>query len=171
MTKALTRLRLLVSCSSELQAERGLLEKVVEDVNRIVEDAYGVSSSTIDWKRDIVPGAGLATSTRDQFASNGLRDLLWDAGDTIWDADSQSRFWNRGELQRCLPAFPENPRSVRLLFYFRTASAGGVMDIDPEQLRRVQSFDPVWGERPACCIATSLRGRSSSSCASSSNPA
>jgi hypothetical protein len=47
--KPLTRLKMLISCTSELQAERGLVEKLVSDVNRTIEDTYGVTIRVVDW--------------------------------------------------------------------------------------------------------------------------
>src|SRR5687768_1451250 len=59
MPRSVTRLKILLSCTSELQPERDLLEGIVSDVNRVIEDTDAVTIRIIDWRRDVVPGVGL----------------------------------------------------------------------------------------------------------------
>ena len=140
MPKPLTRLKMLISCTSELQAERGLVDRIVGDVNRTIEDAYGVTIRVIDWRRDIVPGVGtdpqqvINTQTADCELYLGMLSTRFGT------ATPRAGSGTEDEFNTVYQRFREDPRSLRLLFYFRTGAPGGVLDIDPEQLKGVQQF-------------------------------
>src|SRR5262245_58546295 len=58
MAKNVARLKLFVSMTSELEAERRVIQEVIDGVNRVVEEAYGVTIKVVDWRRDVAPGIG-----------------------------------------------------------------------------------------------------------------
>lgn len=140
MPKALIRLRLLVSCSSELHAERGLLDAVVQDVNRVTEDAHGVTLRTIDWRRDMVPGAGLDPQEVINSQSSDYEIYFGMLGTRFGTPTTRAGSGTEEEFNLAYRRFREAPTSVRLLFYFRTGHFGAVLDIDPDQLKKVQEF-------------------------------
>jgi hypothetical protein len=140
MAKSVSRLKMLVSCTAELQAERGLLERVVADVNRIIEDADDVTIRLIDWRRDVVPGVGSDAQQVINAQTQDYEIYLGMLGTRFGTPTPRAGSGTEDEFNIAYRRFRADPTSVRLLFYFRTGISGGVMDLDPEQLQRVQNF-------------------------------
>lgn len=140
MTKSLARLKLFVSATSELQAERRLLEDLIGDVNRVVEDAYGVTIRPIDWRRDVVPGVGTDPQHVINAQAAEYEIYFGMLGARFGTPTPRAGSGTEEEFNAAYRRFRKDPRSVRLLFYFRTGFPGGLMDVDSEQLRRVQEF-------------------------------
>ncbi|MBP7568664.1 MAG: DUF4062 domain-containing protein [Acidobacteria bacterium] len=140
MAIPIARLRLLLSSTSELEAERLLIEEAIADVNRVIEDLCGASIRLVDWRRDVVPG----------IATDPQRVINEQTGDyDIYVGVLGSRFGTptpragsgtEDEFNAAYARFRTDPTSVRLLFYFRTALVGSVQTLDLDQLRRVQEF-------------------------------
>lgn len=119
MPKPLTRLKMLISCTSELQAERSLVEKVVSDVNRTIEDTFGVTTRVVDWRRDIVPGAG----TDPQQVINAQT------------SDCEIYLGTLGNKRTYQAGWP------KCVYRFRTVAIASVQDKTP-------SRDPTCGDSP-----------------------
>jgi hypothetical protein len=140
MAKNLVRLKMLVSCTSELDAERGLIQRIVADVNRAVEDAHGVTIRPIDWRRDVVPGVASYPQQVVNLQTVDYEIYLGMLGGRFGTPTPKAGSGTEEEFNAAYAKFRTDPTSVRLLFYFRTGVAAGLMDLDPNQLRRVQEF-------------------------------
>jgi hypothetical protein len=140
MPRSVTRLKLLVSCTSELQAERRLLDSIVADANRVLEDSDGVTLRTIDWRRDVVPGVGTDPQQVINAQTQDYEIYLGMLGSRFGTPTPRAGSGTEEEFEAAYRRFRADPTSVRLLFYFRTGVSGGVMELDPDQLRRVQEF-------------------------------
>jgi hypothetical protein len=140
MAIPITRLRLLLSSTSELEAERLLIEEAIADVSRVIEDLCGASVRLVDWRRDVVPG--IATDPQrvinDQTADYDI--YVGVLGSRLGTPTPRAGSGTEDEFNAAYARFRTDPTSVRLLFYFRTALVGSVQALDPDQLRRVQEF-------------------------------
>lgn len=131
---------MLISCTSELQAERSLVEKVISDVNRTIEDTFGVTIRVVDWRRDIVPGAGIDPQQVINAQTSDCEIYLGMLGTRFGTPTPRAGSGTEDEFNAAYQRFRQDPRSLRVLFYFRTGAPGGVLDIDPDQLKAVQQF-------------------------------
>jgi hypothetical protein len=61
MAKPVARLKLFVSSTSELEAERVLINEIVAGVNRVIEELCGATIRLVDWRRDVVPIAKMGS--------------------------------------------------------------------------------------------------------------
>ena len=140
MPRSITRLKLLVSCTSELQAERSLVERIVSDVNRVIEDAHGVTIRVIDWRRDVVPGVGTDPQQVINAQTQEYEIYLGMLGTRFGTPTPRAASGTEDEFNQAYQRFRRDSTSVRLLFYFRTSLPAGTSGIDTEQLQRVQVF-------------------------------
>lgn len=140
MAKQLVRLKMLVSCTSELEAERGLIQRVVNDVNRTIEEVHGVTIRPIDWRRDVVPGIGADAQQVVNVQTTDYEIYFGMLGARFGTPTARAGSGTEEEFNIAYARFRTDPTSVRLLFYFRTGGGAGLMDLDPDQLKRVQEF-------------------------------
>jgi hypothetical protein len=137
---SLTRLRMLVSCTSELQAERKLLEEIVSGVNRVTEDTFGVTIRVLDWRRDVVPGV---STDAQQVVNQQTADCdiyFGMLGTRFGTPTPRAGSGTEEEFNAAYQRYVTDSTSIRLLFYFRSGAMGSALDIDPAQLGRVQDF-------------------------------
>jgi hypothetical protein len=140
MAKPVARLKLFLSSTSELEAERALIGEIVAGVNRVIEDLCGATIRVIDWRKDVVPGVAtdaqqvIHSQTTDYDIYVGI--LATRFGTPTPRAGSGTE----DEFNLAYTRFRTDPTSIRLLFYFRTGLTGNVLNLEPDQLRRVQAF-------------------------------
>lgn len=140
MAKPVARLKLFLSSTSELTTERGLIGEIVADVNRVIEEHCAATIRIIDWRKDVVPGVGsdpqqvINSQTTDYDIYVGI--LATRFGTPTQRAGSGTE----DEFNIAYARFRTNPKSVRLLFYFRSGLTGNLSDIEAGEVRRVQSF-------------------------------
>lgn len=140
MSKPVARLKLFLSSPSELEAERILISEIIEGVNRVIEDLCGVTIRLIDWRRDVIPGVGsdaqqvIHAQTADYDIYVGI------LGTRFGTPTPRAGSGTEDEFNVAYVRFRNDPTSVRLLFYFRTGLTGSMLNLDADQLQRVQAF-------------------------------
>jgi Domain of unknown function (DUF4062) len=148
VAKTVARLKLFLSSTSELEAERALINEILAGVNRVIEELCGATIRLIDWRRDIVPGV---STDPQQIINSQTADCdiyVGILGTRFGSPTPRAGSGTEDEFNVAYTRFRTDPTSVRLLFYFRSGLAGSVLDVDPDQLRRVQGFrQRVGGER------------------------
>lgn len=140
MAKPVARLKLFLSSTSELETERALIGEIVAGVNRVIEEHCAATIRVIDWRKDVVPGVGsdpqqvINSQTTDYDIYVGI--LATRFGTPTPRAGSGTE----DEFNIAYTRFRTDPRSVRLLFYFRNGLTDNLLDIETDESRRVQSF-------------------------------
>lgn len=140
MVKSISRLKVMFSSTSELEVERSLFRKVVDDVNNVIEDAYGVTLRLIDWRRDIVPGVGSDPQQVINVQTTDCQIYVGVLGARFGTPTPRAGSGTEDEFNIAYASFRADPTSMRLLFYFRVAMDGDIYSVDTEQLKRVQEF-------------------------------
>lgn len=140
MAKSISRLKLFLSCTSELEAERSLLPALLNEVNQALEDLRGVTIRLIDWRRDIVPGVGTDPQQVINSQAGAYDIYLGLLGTRFGTPTPRAGSGTEDEFNSAYARFRTDPSSLRLLFYFRSGLSGSVLSVDPDQLRRVQEF-------------------------------
>jgi hypothetical protein len=119
-------------------AERVLCSSLVSDVNAVVEDAYGVTLRLIDWRRDVVPGIGTDPQQVINLQTSTCEIYLGLLGTRFGTPTPRAGSGTEDEFNVAYERFRSDPTSVRILLYFRLGLLGNVLDIDPDQLKKVQ---------------------------------
>jgi hypothetical protein len=137
-------------------AERVLCTQILSEVNAVVEEAYGVTLRLIDWRKDIVPGV---SSDPQQVINAHITDCeihLGLLGTRFGTPTPRAGSGTEDEFNLAYTRFRADPTSVRILLYFRTGLAGNVLDIEPDQLRKVQVFRARVGNEKGVLFADFL---------------
>lgn len=140
MAKSLVQLKIFFSSTSELEAERLLFKEVVDDVNEIVEQTSRVTFRLIDWKQDLVPGIGSDPQDVINRQSKEYQIYIGMLGTRFGTATPRAGSGTEDEFNEAYARYREDPRSIRILFYFKTGLVGNVHNIDTAQLEKVLAF-------------------------------
>lgn len=140
VARTLAGLKLLVSSTSELEAERTLLADAVRDVNQVTERLCGVTLRVIDWRRDLVPGVSSDPQQVINAQASDYDIYLGMFGTRFGTPTPRAGSGTEEEFNKAYSRFRADPQCLRLLFYFRAGLTGSVLNVDSEQLRRVQEF-------------------------------
>ena len=130
----------LVACPSDVQEEAGLVRRAVEEVNLGMAPLQAARLEVVDWQTHASPGIG---SDPQDVINRQLPDdydiflgVMWARFGT---ATPRAGSGTEEEFERALTRHQANPRSVKILFYFKQASLPPGT-IDPPQLQKVQAF-------------------------------
>jgi hypothetical protein len=140
MAKPIKLLKLFLSSTSEIEAERTLIKEIVADVNRVIENSCAVTIRIIDWREDVVPGVAgdaeqvVLSQTKDYDIYVGI------LGTRFGTPTPRAGSGTEDEFNVAYARFQSDSTSIRLLFYFRTNLTGNILNLDLDELRRVQDF-------------------------------
>jgi len=130
----------LVASPSDLEPERNRLEDVVRELNLTWSRTLALRLELVRWETHGYPGMG-------QDPQDVLNRELTDEPDVfiglMWGrygtATGRAGSGTEEEFRRALERHRQDPKSVRIMFYFKDAPLVPSA-IDPDQLRRVQQF-------------------------------
>lgn len=136
----LTELRVFVASPSDLDTERASLEDVVQELNRLWSDNTGIRLELVMWEKHTRPAIGADTqdviNTQIGDDYDIFLGLLWTR---LGTPTARAESGTAEELERALARYEKDPKSVRIMFYFKDAPVV-LSDIDPEQLARLRAF-------------------------------
>jgi hypothetical protein len=141
MAKQLTRLMAFVSGTSESDAEKAALRRVVEQVNGMLEKTHNVTIRLIGWPDAIRPGVNVDPQTEINRQLNLEEHDIYVGilGSRFGTPTLRAGSGTQEEFENALSRFQRDTRSVRVLFYFNRALQDP-FTVDLEQLRRVREF-------------------------------
>jgi len=141
MPQKVTMLGVFASCPKDLSAELNVLEKVIEELNPRLRDAYSVELRLITSGNFVVPGIG---SDPQSIVNNQISDqydiYLGMLGPRFGVQTPRAGSGTEEEFRRACDRWLKSPESVRILFYFKGTSEVAVQDLDLQQLAKVQEF-------------------------------
>lgn len=140
MPRTVTLLKVFVSCPSDLDTEREMVRKAIEELNSDLIDTYQVSLDFMTWPDGFRPG----------LSTDGQAEINRQLGDDvdIFVGVMGSRFGTptpragsgtEEEFNRAFSRFSADSSQMRLLFYFKR-STSDLFHVDPNQLAQVKSF-------------------------------
>ena len=133
-------IRVFIASPSDVEAERDALEEVIKSVNLSVAELEPVRLRLIRWETAVQPatGGGAQDIIDSQLAGEYevFIGILWmHFGTPTPRSDSGTL----EEFEAALEKHKKDPSSVSVMFYFKDAPRTP-MDIDTEQLKKVQEF-------------------------------
>lgn len=140
MPKTITALRVFVASPSDLDEERKLLEVVIQELNHIWSQQWGISFELIKWETHTFPSAG--TDPQDVINNqipidyDILLSIFWSR---IGIQTPRSKSGTLEEFEIAYKKWKHDPHSIRLMVYFKTAPISPD-NIDPDQLKQVKEF-------------------------------
>jgi len=140
MPKPLVQLTVFISCPSDLDAERHVIESAITEVNPWLRDSHGVVLHTIGWDVDLVPGLGSDVQSVINSQIEGRYDIYIGLLNTRFGTPRpRAESGTEEEFNNAYERYGRSPESVRVLFYFKTVT-GNVHRVDLEQLAKVVEF-------------------------------
>ena len=145
MPQQITRLRVFISCPSNLDAERGVIAGVLQVLSTEFSEDRGIEFSVFHWKKDAIPGVNRDVQT--VIASQVEYDLYIGILGTVFGTPTATAgSGTEEEFNEAYAKFQNDSTHVRVLFYFKDFVTG-VFQIDPDQLVQVQSFRKKLGPK------------------------
>ena len=130
----------LVASPSDLEPERNQLEDVVRELNLVWSRSFSLRLELVRWETHGYPGMGLDPQ---DVLNRELPDepdifigLMWSRYGT---ETGRAGSGTEEEFRWALERYKQDPKSVRIMFYFKDAPLVPSA-IDPDQLSRVQEF-------------------------------
>ena len=148
MPRSGTILTIFVASPSDVSEERNRLEVVVDHLNVALARHTGVILEVLRWERDTSPAFG--KDSQAVINSQIPQDfdifigILWH---TIGTATGRAESGTLEEYELAKARYDEDQNSVRLMFYFKEEAPSSLADIDPDQLKSVQKFKSMIGEK------------------------
>jgi hypothetical protein len=145
MSKSLIQLKLFVSITKELEHLRKLIGEVIDDANRYLESSCNVTIRVIDWRIDIVPGVNIDPQQVINAQTGDYDIYLGILGTRFGTSTKRAGSGLEEEFNIAYKRYHRDQTSIRLLFYFYNAFDGNIMNVDLDQLKRVQEFRKLLG--------------------------
>ncbi len=138
MPSTRTVLNVFISFPSQQKLEKLTVEKTLLGMNEELIAAHEVQLQPVDWENTVVPGVGI--DAQEVISKQIDYDLyIGLMGSVFGTPTKRAKSGTEEEFDQALLRFQTSPKSVRLLFYFRTTSPN-VFHIDLKQLEAVKAF-------------------------------
>jgi hypothetical protein len=140
MPKTFVQLSILISCPTDMAAERQVVKAAVAEVNNVLMETQGVLLNTISWESDILPGVGTDPQSVINSQISGRYDIyLGLLGTRFGSQTPRAGSGTEEEFNQTLDNYIAAPETVRVLFYFRKTS-DDVHRLDLDQFGKVVDF-------------------------------
>lgn len=140
MSQTRKNIRIFVSSPDDMRQEREQLSEIVQSMNRSWGHFFKFQFELIGWETHGVPGFGedaqdvLNKELPDDFEV--YIGLMWCRFGT---PTGRAGSGTEEEFNNAYARFEKDPKSVRIMFYFKEAQIP-LEDIDPDQFGRVRKF-------------------------------
>lgn len=140
MPKGLVQLTIFASGTSETQAERSSLRRVVEELNKQLERTHGLTLKVRSWPDDVRPGVSdYSQAELNRQLGNDYDIYLGVMGSRFGTPTPNAGSGTEEEFVGALARFRADTTSLRVLFYFKR-SGEDPFRIDPDQLQKAKTF-------------------------------
>lgn len=140
MPKTNTVVSIFLSSPGDVAAERDIVDRVIEELNKTWSKINGVRIDVIRWERDSRPGFGVDAQAvlNTQLPSDYdiFIGILWGR---IGTPTARSISGTVEEFELAFERFRLNPGSVQLMIYFKDTPISP-SEIDPSQIAAVREF-------------------------------
>ncbi len=130
-----------VASPSDVSEERDRLDAIIQEINSTHARRTGVRLESLRWERDTSPELGnkdAQTVINEQIPPCDIFiGILWH---TIGSPTKRAESGTIEEFELAKRRYDEDPNSVRLMLYFKTAAPLSLAEIDPDQYKRVVNF-------------------------------
>src|SRR6266566_6950045 len=140
MPRDIKLLTIFVSCPQDLPPERSVLESVIDELNQKLRDSHSVEFRTMGWG-SLVPGVGPdAQAVINNQVGEDYDIYIGILGHRFGTQTPRAGSGTEEEFERAYQRWRNVPDTVRILFYFKSASDAPLQELDLAQLGKVQEF-------------------------------
>ena len=149
MPKKIDKYRILVASPNDVRDERESIKEVIDELNNTYGVRENVVIELVRWETHSAPA--ISNTSIQDIIDKDLGDdydlfvgILWKKFGTPtkkFDSGTEQEFRN------AYSRFVANPSTVQILFYFKTLPPLSLSDIEPNELRKVNEFKQILGEK------------------------
>jgi hypothetical protein len=148
MPEKINLLKVFVASPSDVNEERQVLENLIRELNYVWGSRLHVMLNLVRWETHAYPGISEDAQSviREQLGEDYdiFIGILWKRfGTPTKHADSGTD----EEFNLAYKRYQENPKSIRLMIYFKDTPPLSLTEIDPEQLLKINSLRVSIGEK------------------------
>lgn len=140
---------IFVASPSDVSMERDKLEEVIHVLNKTWSRKLGVRLNLIRWETDTYPAIGddAQSIINDQIPDDYdlFIGIMWGRFGT---PTKRAESGTIEEFQRAKARYDKDPSTIQIMFYFKDEPISP-SELDPEQLRAIQTFRKSLGEEGA----------------------
>jgi len=146
MATTITQLKIFVGSPNDVNEERAIVKKVVDEFNITSPKLFGIYLDLIGWEKHVYPSIG--EDPQDVINKQIADDydiylgIMWARFGTPTKRDESG---TKEEFERAYKKYLKAPESIYVLFYFKKTPKP-IDDIDIEQLSQVKDFQKYIGE-------------------------
>ena len=148
MPELISKYRIFLASPSDLSDERESINDVINELNLTYGNPNKIVLELLKWETNSAPAVGnfgVQHIINDDIPTYDLFiGLLWMRFGTPTEEFGSG---TEEEFNIAFSKFKENNNSVQILFYFKNAPPKSLVDINPEQLGKVQDFKLSLGEK------------------------
>jgi len=138
MPRDIKLLTIFVSCPQDLAPDR--LESVIDELNQKLRDSHSVEFRTMGWG-SLVSGVGPdAQAVINNQVGEDYDIYIFILGHHFGTQTPRAGSGTEEEFERAYQRWRNVPDTVRILFYFKSASDVPLQELDLAQLGKVQEF-------------------------------
>lgn len=140
MAKQLTCITIFISGTSEAEAEKAALKRVLDELTGVLEKTHNVTLRMIGWPETIRPGVGTdPQNVINQQIGGGYDIYVGVLGSRFGQATPRAGSGTEEEFNVALDRFRQDSAAVRVLFYFNRV-AQDPFTLDLQQVQKVRTF-------------------------------
>ena len=128
------RVKVFISCTSEIEAEIDIINLVIEDIIKTSGKKDGFTIESLNWNKDVYSSRGKEVQ---EVVNNQVEDYDLLIG-ILWKrAGTPTKKYKSGTIEEISRAIKNNKNA---LVYFNKQSPVDINEIDPEQLQIIKEF-------------------------------
>ncbi|MBA4311464.1 MAG: hypothetical protein C0417_02425 [Chlorobiaceae bacterium] len=149
MPQTINKYRILVASPSDVRDERESMDEVIDELNITYGNKANKIIELIKWETHSAPAVSEA-SPQDIIDKDLGTDydlfigILWKKFGT---PTKECESGTEQEFRNAYSRFKRDPKSLQILFYFKTASPMSLSDIEPHELKKVNEFKNEIGDK------------------------
>lgn len=149
MSQSIEKYKIFIASPTDVQDERESMDEVIAELNNTYGSRTNIILELIKWETHSAPGAS-ETDIQDLIDNDLGSDydlfigILWTKFGTPtvkYGSGTEQEFRN------AFSRFKLNPKSIQILFYFKTSAPLSLSAIDPLQLNKVNQFKSEIGDK------------------------
>ncbi len=153
MAKNITELTIFVAAPSDVDAEVEHLRDVIDNLNYIFGEQFGVKLRMVHWRTSAYPAVGSDPQAviNEQIGEDFdvFVGILWKS---FGQPTPRAPSGTLEEFERAYSRWQASPDEIQILFYFKDLPPSRLSDIDPDSLAKINEFRDSWRDRGLYCI-------------------
>jgi len=140
VARVATVLSVFVASPADVRDARKRLERVVDELNYVWSREYGLRLELVRWETHAYSDIGTDAQNVINEQLNEFDIFLGIMWKRFGEPTGRAESGTQEEFQRARRRYEQDPKRVRIMFYFKDAPPARLSKVDPKQLESVTKF-------------------------------